>query len=283
MQQNIKEEDSLTLLVKRIIEIFSLEFNVNKKEVALLLAHIAGLSYTELFFMEYIKISDNKFISFINGLHRLEAKEPLSKILQKKEFYDIEFDTTRDTLDPRPETELIIDLFKKYYGDISTELRILDLGCGTGCIGLTILNLYKNALCLFVDISQGALNVAETNSQKLDLRGRSLFQISDWFTDVSGQFDAIVSNPPYIAKGCKVSKSVLYDPKVALFAGKDGMDAYKKIIPEANEFLKQNGLLFIEIGLGQKSRVTDFNSKLSVLEVAKDLSGVDRTIVFKNG
>ena len=263
------------------IENLANENHVSIKETSLLVAHILQKSYTEVFFSKKINFSVKQYDVLKDFLKRRKNKEPISKILQKKEFYGAEYTTNSYTLDPRPETELIVDLFQKYFPDKKQKLDILDLGCGTGCIGLSILDLYKNSNVEFVDIDENTLQVCIDNSKEKNLFSRSKFTLSNWFSEINNQFDVIVSNPPYICEHYNLDKEVLYDPKIALFAGQNGLDAYKKIVPNLGKYLKHDGIAILEIGYDQKDSVLNLNTHpLKVLEVAKDLNDIDRTIVF---
>ena len=157
-------------------------YNVTIREGLLLLQDILNINYTELFFKDIINLSDLQYSVFIEYIKRLSNSEPISKIIGYKYFYNNKFYTNRFTLDPRPETELIIELFTKYYINKNEHLKILDLGCGTGCIGLSILLLYNNAELHLVDISQDALNIAKLNAKSLNVIDRCkliIFEIFD--------------------------------------------------------------------------------------------------------
>ncbi len=255
--------------------------NILQREALLLLADILKSTYSKLFFEKSIQLSGDDLETFKSYLIRRENGEPISKIIQKKEFYGIFYKTTRDTLDPRPETELIVDLFRKNYINENEKLNILDLGAGTGCVGLSILKYYQNAKCSFIDISENALYIAKENAKILNLSQRCDFKISDWFQNITETYDVIVSNPPYISKNYDLEKEVLYDPELALFAENEGMAAYQTIIPTASKFLKSNGLLIIEIGFDQFQKIQEIQTDLTLLKIEKDLSGIYRTCVFQ--
>ncbi|MDR1391437.1 MAG: peptide chain release factor N(5)-glutamine methyltransferase [Holosporales bacterium] len=257
-------------------------YHVTDKELLILFSSILKKTYSETFFEKSFKISENDFKILKSHLSRRQKMEPISKIIQQKEFYGITYKTNAYTLDPRPETELIIDLFRRHYKDINLNLKILDLGCGTGCIGLTILTLYRNIFCEFVDISPEALNIAVENANNLRLSKRCLFTISDWFSQIDGKYDVILSNPPYISTDYKLEKEVLFDPSIALFAENNGIESIQKIISEAKNFLTSNGMLFMEIGFDQMERVKNIKTKLKIIEIAKDFGGIYRGAVFEN-
>lgn len=256
------------------------DYHVSYHEALLLLANVLKIEYSKLFFKKTYNISKKHYKKLQLFLSRRTKGEPIAKIIEKKEFYGFKFKTTRDTLDPRPETELLIDLFKSYYLDISANLRILDLGSGTGCIGITLLKIYNNATCCFADISANALKVAQRNAETHQVQNRSKFLISDWFSKITEKFDAITSNPPYVAINYALDQETIHDPKIALFAGDEGMDAYKIILPNASKYLNPSGLLLLEIGYDQSEKIKRIHSDLKLLRIEKDITGINRACVF---
>ncbi|MDR1476068.1 MAG: peptide chain release factor N(5)-glutamine methyltransferase [Holosporales bacterium] len=254
--------------------------SVSEKDALYLLAFVLNLSYTSVFFERNLNIPNDKYNIFLKFLERRSVGEPLAKIIEKKEFYGIEFKTTKNTLDPRPESELLVDTFRRYFPDENACLEILDLGSGTGCIGLSILTFYKASKCLFVDIDEDALAIATQNAESLGLSQRSQFVISNWFSNIIGRFDVIVSNPPYVAEDYELTGGAVFDPKISLFAGKDGMEAIHSILMDAPSFLKSDGKLILEIGFDQRAKLQLLQTSLRLEEILKDLSGHDRGAVF---
>ncbi|MDR2667252.1 MAG: peptide chain release factor N(5)-glutamine methyltransferase [Holosporales bacterium] len=272
----------MVILTKGDINSLSLRYGVSTRDALLLLSAVLKETYDALFFKQYINLSEADLEVWKSYLKRRGGEEPIAKIVQKKEFYGIEYKTNRHTMDPRPETELIIDLFKKYYKNFESDLSILDLGSGTGCLGLTVLSIYKNANCEFVDISEEALNITHENAINLNLLDRCAFTISDWFSNVKGCYDVIISNPPYVSMKFKLDRATLFDPKNSIYAKNDGMESYEKILPNAPAFLNKNGKLIIEIGFDQKEKIARLQTQLSLVEIVKDMSGIYRTCVFEN-
>ncbi len=271
----------MKIITKPELQNLAIKYGVSYHETLLLLAHILKTEYSRLFFEKSYEISEDDYKNLHLFLSRRNEGEPISKILEKKEFYGFSFKTTKDTLDPRPETELLIDLFKKYHLYNSQNLQILDLGAGTGCIGITLLKLFSNTVCCFADISEKALSITRENATMHQVLDRSEFVLSDWFKNIHRNFDVIISNPPYVAANYELDRATLYDPKIALFAGSDGMDAYRSILPSASKYLKPAGLLLLEIGYDQAEKIKQISSDLKLLRMEKDLAGIRRACIFR--
>jgi release factor glutamine methyltransferase len=251
----------------------------------LLLQHVLGINYEELLTSAKRPITKQESDDYNDLLSRRVLREPVSLILGKKEFWSMEFKTTVDTLDPRPETECLIENVLENFGDRARKHKFLDLGTGTGAIALALLKEYPEASAVAVDISDAALEVAKENAKRHGLEKRVEFIKSNWFEKVKGKFDIIVSNPPYIS-----SKSIdflpaevrLYDPKIALDGGEDGLNEYIAIAENLSKHLAENGKVFIEIGKWQEGRIGEIlKSKGFIIHsVKKDLAQVPRVICF---
>ncbi len=214
---------------------------------------------------------------------RLQGR-PLSKIYGKKEFWGLEFEVTDDVLDPRPDTETIIDIAVQRFPK-DADIKILDMGTGSGCLLVSLLHEFPNATGLGLDISPKALAVAKCNAQKFNLDSRAEFVESDWFAglDESLQFDLIVSNPPYISNRVipDLEPEVRnFDPIQALDGGEDGLQAYKIIFSTINLFIKKGGTGLFEIGYDQKNDVMRIGreSRFSDISVHRDLAGQPRVV-----
>ncbi|PTE23658.1 peptide chain release factor N(5)-glutamine methyltransferase [Cereibacter changlensis JA139] len=220
---------------------------------------------------------------FEAALAAREARQPVSQITGTRLFWGRSFRVTRDVLDPRPETETLIETALE-----SPFASLLDLGTGSGAILLTLLAERPAARGLGTDLSPEALAVAESNAQALGLAGRARFQTADWFAGVEGQFDLIVSNPPYIAEAemAGLSPEVRdWEPHLALTPGGDGLDAYRAIAAAAPAYLAPGGRLLVEIGPTQGRAVSALFAAagLSGLRVEADLDGRDRVVLARRG
>jgi len=215
--------------------------------------------------------------------HRLRRGVPVAKIIHKKWFYGLEFYTNKKTLDPRPDTETLVE---SVLSDKFTAPRILDLGTGTGCIIAAIAKNIDSATGIAVDISHGALRVARRNIKKLNLRDRIKIKRGSFANPrlTREKFDIIVSNPPYIAYGDpRVDVAAKHDPRVALYAKNRGMAAYEQIAQNAKNWIADGGRLYIEIGAGGEVSVRKIfeSANWHFARAARDLSGITRVLVFR--
>jgi len=213
---------------------------------------------------------------------RRQAGEPLDHILGMREFYGLSFLVTKDVLSPRPETEMVVEfVLKQTRAD--KNIKILDLGTGSGAISIAILKHLNNARALAVDVSDAALALAKRSAVRHGVANRVSFIESDWFEKIDGRFDFILSNPPYIdtAAMAQLPKEVShYDPAIALCGGPDGLEAYREICKHAAAFLAPDGFLVFEIGYDQGRTVPDILRKagFSMINIYKDLAGHERMV-----
>lgn len=206
------------------------------------------------------------------------ARKPVSKILHRRSFWKWNFYITDDVLDPRPDTETLVEAALA-----QPFTRVLDLGTGSGCILLSLLGERPDAIGTGTDISEAALNIARLNAAPQGLTSRAAFLQSDWFSRVTGTFDLIVSNPPYIAEAemaCLDAEVRDHDPRIALTPGGDGLDAYRAIAGGVAAHLSPGGCLLVEIGPTQGRAVTDLLAAagLKNIHILPDLDGRDRVV-----
>lgn len=222
---------------------------------------------------------------------RRMKREPVSRILGRKEFWSLMLDVTPDVLVPRPDTETLIEAALDYVvrGGLRLEpLRILDIGTGTGALMLALLQELPNARGVATDVSVAALHVARGNAERLKLASRCSFVACNLADGVQGRFDLIVSNPPYIARGAIASLDPEvrdFDPRLALDGGADGLDAYRAIAASVPPLLAPGGRLIMELGVGQAPPVTALfeATKFIVLSIRNDLGGIARALIAKIG
>jgi len=255
-------------------------------EARLLLCHVLNVETQILIAYPERALSLSQQESLIAALARREKREPMSHILGEREFWSLPFKVTADTLTPRPDSETLIEAAVRHFPDPQAALQVLDLGVGTGCLLLSVLSQYPNARGLGVDISAKALDVARENAARLELAGRSQWQLGNWADGIEETFDLVLSNPPYIAESDKDSLApevADYEPDSALFAGVDGLDDYRLLAQVVPRLLTENGRAILEIGIGQAQAVCELmeNADLEVLETPKDLAGVTRCVIIR--
>lgn len=248
------------------------------RDVRILLAHALGQGADRLTLHLQDELSPGQDAAFAAAIGARVARQPVSQIIGQRLFWGLPFRVTRDTLDPRPETETLVAeaLSRPFH-------KLLDLGTGTGCILLSCLAGMPRARGIGVDLSDAALLVAQENAQALGLDARARFRRSDWFSDVPGTFDLIVANPPYIAavEMAALSPEVRdWEPHLALTPGGDGLDAYRIIATGAGARLMPGGRILVEIGPTQGPSVTDLfmRAGLERVQVLPDMDGRDRVV-----
>lgn len=248
------------------------------RDARLLLADAMGIPPDRLTLSLPEPLGEDAADRYAAAIARRIARQPVSQITGRRLFWGRSFRVTRDTLDPRPETEVLVALALE-----RPFTKMLDLGTGTGCILLSCLGGMPFATGVGTDISPDALAVAEENAQSLDLAKRARFAQSDWFSNVSGRFDLIVSNPPYIAaeEMADLSPEVRdWEPHSALTPGGDGLDAYRAIARGAGARLMAGGRLLLEIGPTQGAAVAALlrAQGFDRVGVRQDLDGRDRVV-----
>ena len=230
------------------------------------------------------EILENKQLNNFNSLiERRRKGEPIAYLINKKEFWKNEFYVNENVLIPRPDTELIIDQVLKIYSK-NSQLQILDIGTGSGCILLSILKERTSFYGTGIDISKKSINVSKFNANRLKLDNRVKFYNSDVDNFKIGKYDLIVSNPPYIKLlSLKyLEKDVVnFEPKLALSGGFDGFSKIRKVISKANTLIKKNGKLILEIGFKQRNKVKKILKKegFYINRTLKDYGNNDRCII----
>ncbi|MBS0186338.1 MAG: peptide chain release factor N(5)-glutamine methyltransferase [Proteobacteria bacterium] len=253
------------------------------KKARLLLAYALKKDISYIFAFKEKTLSLEENILFEDFILKASEGTPLSRILKFREFWSLPFFLNVATLDPRPDSELIIDVALKMIPDPTTRLRILDLGTGSGCLLLSLLHMFPNAQGVGVDLSFEAAYCAQENARHLNLDQRSLFIQGSWTEALEGKFDLIISNPPYIPTSdiLHLDSSVrLFDPLLALDGGQDGLDSYRHLIPKFKHLLSLRGLVLVEIGATQFSDVEKIfkTENFQEIQCHLDLEGRPRVI-----
>ena len=251
------------------------------RDARLLLADCLELRSQNLNLLNDSYISEIKISKFRRMVKERCKRKPVSKILGYRSFWGRDFEINENVLDPRGDTETLIELIL----DCKFE-NMLELGTGSGAIAITVLAERPEVTCVATDISEYALKTASTNSKRHGVESRLKLLHSNWFEKISGSFDVIVSNPPYISSEeyAQLSAEVVkYDPKISLTLGGDGLEAYREILSQALEKLSKNGHIFLEIGYTQANAVGHLfrEAGFQQIKIHKDLGSRDRVISAK--
>lgn len=253
-------------------------------DARLLAAEVLGVEQLRLVTHPDMPVSPEQAALFEHMVARRLAREPISHILGRRGFWTFDLKVTADTLDPRPDTETLVQAVLDRLADRDRAWRILDFGTGTGAIILALLSELPNATGIAIDRSAAALAVARDNAIALGLAGRIHFVQGDWGSGFDGCFDAIVSNPPYIPDQDIAGlepEVARFEPRSALAGGADGLDCYRILAPDMARLLTPGGIAALEVGAGQAGAVADLLAKAGLLvdEVRRDLGGVERCVV----
>lgn len=256
-------------------------------EARILVGGLLGLGRTDLITRDDDHLMPEDEARVLDAAGRRVGGEPPYRILGRRGFHGIELNLSRDTLEPRPDTEILVDLVLELVrerGD--APLEILDLGIGTGAICLALLANLPHARGIGTDLAQGALDTARANAAMNGLSDRFGTVRSNWFEAVSGCYDVIVSNPPYIRSDVvpTLDREVReHDPLLALDGGPDGLDAYRAIAAAAGRFLNPGGLVAVETGFDQRVAVREIFESAGFEEISarRDLAGHDRAQAFR--
>ncbi len=249
------------------------------REARLLLRAVTGLSGTALAGDLSAPLSAPERARLAAAVAARAGRRPMAQILGRRAFWGRDFTVTADTLDPRPETETLVEA--ALAGPVT---RVLDLGTGTGCLLLTLLAERPRALGLGTDRSGPALAVAARNSRRLGLAGRAAFARADWLDGLWGRYDLVISNPPYIAAAEMAGLApevARHEPRAALTPGADALTAYHRIAAGMARVLAPGGRTVLEIGRGQAAEVSEIleAAGLHLVEIRPDLGGTPRAIV----
>jgi len=258
-----------------------------RTDARLLLQHVLGLDHAALISAAHDPVEITAAARFHALVARRARGEPVSRIMGHREFRGLSFLISPAVLDPRPETEVLVDMVLADQYDRNAPIRFADIGTGSGVIAIALLSNLPNARCVASDISPDALEVACSNARIHGVHDRFEPVKSDLFRALHGAFDFVVSNPPYIRRddiGTLDREVRLNDPRAALDGGADGLEAYRGILASAASHLRREGALYLEIGAGQRNPVTAIAQRLGwhVLGSEKDLAGIDRVLVLRS-
>ena len=258
----------------------------------LLLSHVLGLKRIELYTQYNQAVGKQELDKLRELVKRAGQHEPIAYLVGKTEFYSMELNVTPDCMIPRPETELLVQRAIEFLRTRNGIQYVCDLCTGSGCIAVAIAKNFPNARILATDICDAALSVAATNVEKHQLQDKITLLSGDLFDPIIPQldvckFDLIVCNPPYVSSGEyeKLDKNVKnYEPRLALFAGEDGMDIYRRIIDKVDSYLKPDAVLILEIGYAQRPAIKELLKQTGIfteIKIEKDLHNNDRIVTAR--
>ena len=275
MNIEIALKEANIILKKNNIKSYQLDSEI-------LMSDVSKLSRKDFILNKDIELSDEKYQKFKKLIYERSKRKPISYLIKKKEFWNNEFIINDKVLIPRPETEHLVNEALLVTSEKSGN--ILDLGIGSGCIILSVLQERKKFRGIGVDINSDPLVISKKNAKKLGIENRVKFVKSDIDNFRLGKYDLIVSNPPYIKRSDlkNLEKDVIgYEPRIALDGGLDGMSEIRKVINTASKLIKINGKLIIEIAFNQKDKIISLlkNKEFYINKIVKDYSGKDRCVV----
>lgn len=254
-------------------------------DARLIVGYALGLDTTGLIANQREPVSAEQLAQIDTLAQRRIAGEPVARLRGTQEFFGLQFELGAETLVPRPETELLVDLALAHL-KTSQDPHVLDLGTGTGCIPIALLHEMKNLNAVAVDLSGAALAVAGLNATRHQVADRLNLVEGSWFAPLKAedQFDLVISNPPYIATPVIASLSPevrVHDPALALDGGPDGLEAYRQILANVQRHLKPEGRLLLEIGYDQAGPLTLMcrQTGLHNVQVHRDMAGLERVVV----
>ena len=290
--------NSKELLIDGISKLQFSKIPMPELDARILLSY--AINYQDIIYMHNdISISKNKKNKFYDYLNKRIQGKPVSRIIGSRNFWKKNFLINKYTLDPRQDSEVIVDIVTKTYRNSNKHIQILDLGAGSGCIGLSIIDDLKNSSLLSLDICKQALEQVNINAKRLNLSKKLHYAQINWFKKTwiqniklitekeklfsKNKFDIIVCNPPYI-KSSEIKKLQIevknHDPLISLDGGIDGCDSYKAIFKDLSKLLSDNGVCFVEIGYDMLEYIKIIlkESNLNLIKVYKDFQGHSRVI-----
>jgi release factor glutamine methyltransferase len=275
-----------SLVSEAAAALVAIGFREPRRHARRLVASALAISQSDLFGHPEKALDEAQIHRVRMVLGRMVEGEPLSRILERREFWGLEFILSVATLDPRPETETLVEVVLERCPGGQASLCFLDLGTGTGCLLVALLREFPSAIGVGLDIAEAAVRTAARNAVAHGCADRASFLVGDWGAALSRRFDVIVTNPPYIARAALplLPRDVAcHDPLRALDGGEDGLEAYRRIAEDLPALLAAGGIFVAELGVGQASKVVEIleGNGLAVDGVEKDLAGVVRCLIAR--
>jgi len=274
-------DEALALATRRLAEA---GVDSARLDARLLLTSVAGLSASAVLLDPGRTLAADAEAAFAALVDRRCRREPVSRILGKREFWSLDFAISLATLDPRPDSETVVEAVLAQF-PATPGRRVLDFGSGSGCLLLAVLSERPEWSGVGIDIAEDAVAISRANARTLGLDSRTRFVIGNWDKGLSGPFDVILSNPPYIASfeiPDLAPEVVKFEPRQALDGGEDGLDAYRALAPGIQRLLAPEGRAVLELGRGQADAVAGIMAGVGLAEIERrrDLRGVERCLVL---
>lgn len=269
------------------LEAAGIDFDEASLDARLLAQHVLGWDAAKLIVDADTAIATDAASAYERLIARRAAREPFAYIVGTKEFWGLDFEVTPDVLIPRPETEFVVEALLNSLPSSDTALRVLDLCTGSGCVGIAIAHERPQWTVVAADISAKALAVVRRNAERHGVADRVSTEQGDLFSSITGRFDAIVANPPYVPGPDRASLQPevgTFEPKVALFGGADGLEVIRRLIVGAAAHLGPGGLLLFEFGFNQDRAVAELIGAVPALTMepfVHDLQGIPRVAIAR--
>jgi len=252
-------------------------------DAELLIAHARGCARAELAWRRREPLAAETRTAIAALVERRLRREPVARILGSRDFWAHRFALSPAVLDPRPETETLVEAALVHMTDAGRSYRILDLGTGSGALLVSLLAERPRATGVGIDIEAAAVAIAAANAAAAGVAPRARFVVGDWGAALAARFDVVVCNPPYVAQPDldRLAPEVGYDPRRALDGGCDGLDGYRQLAPATPALLARGAAAFVELGFGQRDAVAALFAAAGarVVAVHADLAGIDRCLV----
>ncbi|MEZ5690564.1 MAG: peptide chain release factor N(5)-glutamine methyltransferase [Rickettsiales bacterium] len=279
---NIKE-----ILRQAVLNLQEERIQTASIDARVLLEHVLRVSREELLFSFDLLMDEEQYYYYQELLKKRVKGFPVAKLIGNRQFWGIDFSVNNYTLDPRPDSETVIESALAYIENRASVIRVLDLGTGSGCLLISLLSELPSASGVGVDCCDNALSVARKNAVSAGVADRVEFFRSNWCANVNDKFDVVLANPPYIPSAVieRLEPDVKdYEPMLALDGGSDGLSCYRDILKELPEFMNDGGIAVFEIGIGQEE---DFGKiatghGFDIAGFRKDLSGITRCVILRH-
>ena len=255
-----------------------------RRDARLLLADLLACDVSTIIAWPERRLAREVAAAFEARVRRRAAREPVSRIVGRREFWSLTFLVSPDTLDPRPDSEVLVAALLEEVLDRQAPLRLLDLGTGSGCLLLALLSELPKAKGLGIDCSAAALETAQKNAERLGFEARAEFRLGNWGEGLTERFDLLVCNPPYVPEEeiAELEPEVArWEPRRALTGGADGLEAYRILLPQLEHLLERGGRAIFEHGLGQAEAIEDLLPEDTWSKRrSRDLAGHDRALML---